>query len=457
MSTTPSTTQRPLSRRASSGEPRPPRTRSRERSPRTAAARASGIASAPRPARCATATAARRVRLLPPPSRRTSALMRELGLDAFRFSIAWPRILPEGRGRVNEPGLDFYDRFVDELLANGIEPFVTLYHWDLPQALEDAGGWPERATVEAFASTPRSSARRLGDRVGRWITQNEPWVIALARLRARRARAGAHRARRRRRRRPSRPARARPRGRGAPPRGARRPGRHHARPVADATRPASRRGRRRRPRARQRVATAGSSTRSSAASTRPTRSSGFAPVAPPVRDGDLETIAAPLDFLGVNYYQRHDRRPRSRRRPPDRAPGGLDLHRDGLGGLARRRSSTCSCASATSTTPPPIYITENGAAFGDVRRTTAASTIPSARPTSRPTSTRSARAIDAGVPVAGYFVWSLLDNFEWAQGYSKRFGIVYVDYPTLERVPKSSFHWYRDFIAGVARPPVAVS
>ena len=104
--------------------------------------------------------------------------MRELGLDAYRFSIAWPRILPEGRGRVNELGLDFYDRFVDELLANGIEPFLTLYHWDLPQALEDRGGWTVRETVEAFAEYTEVVAARLGDRVRHWITENEPWVVA---------------------------------------------------------------------------------------------------------------------------------------------------------------------------------------------------------------------------------------------------------------------------------------
>src|SRR5207302_1499812 len=106
------------------------------------------------------------------------ALMRELGLDAFRFSIAWPRVLPEGRGRVNAAGLDFYDRLVDELLANGIQPFPTLYHWDLPQALEDAGGWPERATAEAFVEYTEAVASRLGDRVKHWITHNEPWVVA---------------------------------------------------------------------------------------------------------------------------------------------------------------------------------------------------------------------------------------------------------------------------------------
>ena len=105
-------------------------------------------------------------------------LMRALGLDAFRFSIAWPRILPEGRGRVNPAGLDYYDRFVDELLANGIEPFLTLYHWDLPQALEDRGGWTSRETADAFAEYAEVVAARLGDRVRHWITVNEPWVIA---------------------------------------------------------------------------------------------------------------------------------------------------------------------------------------------------------------------------------------------------------------------------------------
>ena len=106
------------------------------------------------------------------------ALMRELGLDSFRFSIAWPRVLPDGTGRVNEAGLDFYDRLVDQLLANGIAPCVTLYHWDLPEALEDAGGWPERATAEAFVGYAEVVAARLGDRVKHWVTHNEPWVAS---------------------------------------------------------------------------------------------------------------------------------------------------------------------------------------------------------------------------------------------------------------------------------------
>jgi beta-glucosidase len=105
-------------------------------------------------------------------------LMRELGVNAYRFSIAWPRILPEGRGRVNAAGLDYYDRLVDELLAAGVEPFLTLYHWDLPQALEDRGGWPVRDTAEAFAEYAEIVAGRLGDRVRHWITQNEPWVVS---------------------------------------------------------------------------------------------------------------------------------------------------------------------------------------------------------------------------------------------------------------------------------------
>ena len=120
------------------------------------------------------------------------ALLRELGATSFRLSVAWPRILPEGRGRVNQAGLDFYDRVIDELLASEIEPLVTLYHWDLPVALEDAGGWPERSTVDAFCEYAEVVGRRLGDRVGLWLTQNEPWVARVARLRLRRARTRAN-------------------------------------------------------------------------------------------------------------------------------------------------------------------------------------------------------------------------------------------------------------------------
>ena len=386
------------------------------------------------------------------------ALMRELGLDAFRFSIAWPRIVPRGRGPVNEAGLDFYDRLVDELLAHEIEPFATLFHWDTPQALEDAGGWPSRATAEAFVDYTAAVARRLGDRVHHWITHNEPWVHAWIGHSW-----GEHA--------PGRTSeRGRRRGRASPAPLARLGGGGDPAPS-----PPMR----------------GSGSRSTWRTSirRPTRPEDEAAawqvdgegnrwfldpifrgaypadllernelVAPFVEDGDLETISAPLDFLGVNNYSRF----------VVRAGADGPGDRERLGGAAAptwagrciRTGSTRSWSAppATmrrprSTSPRTVPLSATSAA------TTAACTIPSGPPTSSRTSPRSRARSRDGAPVKGYFVWSLLDNFEWQHGYSKRFGIVYVDYPTLERVPKDSFYWYRDFIAsnpGVPRPsPVA--
>ncbi len=372
-------------------------------------------------------------------------LMRELGLDAYRFSIAWARILPEGRGRINEPGLDFYDRFVDELLANGIEPFLTLYHWDLPQALEDRGGWPARETVEAFAEYTEVVAARLGDRVRHWITQNEPWVIAWLGYGT---------------------------GQDAPGRvseaDAVAAGHHvllaHGRAVQVLRRDV--------PGAKvgitidlipmhpltDSVADGEAARLEDAVRNRwfldpllrgeyPAEAMPrFGPMLPSLGADDLRTISEPLDFLGVNYYRRHVVRadPASGMPQVVQPEGseytgmGWEIHPDALSELLVRLHDDYEV--------PPLYITENGAAFADElvdghiddprriayieRHLDAAS-----------------HALAAGVPLAGYFVWSLLDNFEWSRGYSQRFGIVHVDFETLERVPKTSYAWYRDFIA----------
>ena len=377
-------------------------------------------------------------------------LMRELGLGAFRFSVAWPRIVPEGRGRVNAAGLDFYDRFVDELLAAGIEPFVTLYHWDLPQALEERGGWPARETVDAYAEYVAVVADRLGDRVKHWITQCEPWVIAWL-------------------------------GYGV---GEHAPGRtsepdalaaaHHVLLAHGRAAEVLRR--------ETRGAKVGITidlvafhpltdsaddreavTRSDAFRNRwildPVLTGGyppellerFAPALPPVESGDMQTIAAPLDFLGVNYYTRSIVRADAGGNPIDvssngaeRTGMGWEVYPDGLYELLVRLHGEYDL--------PPLYVTENGAAFPDSRRN---GTVDDPRRISYVQRHVHAirRAIDDGVPVHGYFLWSLLDNFEWTHGYSQRFGIVYVDYETLERVPKASYYWYRDLIAGSAPLP----
>jgi beta-glucosidase len=381
-------------------------------------------------------------------------LMRDLGLDAFRFSIAWPRVMPEGRGRINEAGLDFYDRLVDELLAHDIEPFATLFHWDTPQALEDAGGWPARATAKAFTEYTEAVVRRLGDRVRYWITHNEPWVHAWI----------------------------------GHSWGMHAPGRtseadavataHHlllshgwAAEVIRAATPGAQ------------VGISLNLAHSYPASDTPEDEAaawhvdgeanrwfldplfrGAYPadllernelVAPVLEDGDLVAMAAPLDFLGVNNYFRFvvsagDEGPRMERvEESQHTDMGWEVYPDGLRQLLVRVARDYS--------PAAIYVTENGAAFGDVRGHDGHVHDPERTAFLDTHIAAVSQAIDEGAPVKGYFVWSLLDNFEWSFGYSKRFGIVYVDYPTLERVPKDSFYWYRDFIASRTPAPAPIA
>jgi len=385
-------------------------------------------------------------------------LMKELGLDAFRFSIAWPRVLPQGRGAVNQAGLDFYDRLVDELLAHQIEPFATLFHWDLPQALEDEGGMRVRSTAEAYVEYTEAVVARLGDRVQHWITHNEPWVYAWI------GNAWGWHA----------------------------PGRtSEADAVAVAHHLLLSHGwavqaiRRLSPDARvgitlnlTHVYPATETPEDEAAAYQRDGESnrwfldplfrGSYPadllernelVAPLVLDGDLETISAPLDLLGVNNYSRFiveagPDGPRTVSNPgAEHTDMGWEVYPDGLHDVLVRV--------ARDYEPAAIYITENGAAFPDVRVHDGG--VHDVERTAYLQSYIAAvgRAIAADAPVKGYFVWSLLDNFEWAFGYSKRFGIVYIDFPTLERVPKDSFYWYRDLIAsgrGAPRPsPIAAA
>jgi beta-glucosidase len=368
-------------------------------------------------------------------------LMRELGLGAFRFSIAWPRILPDGRGRVNAAGLDFYDRLVDDLLAAGITPFPTLFHWDTPQALEEAGGWPARATAEAFVEYAEVVAERLGDRITHWTTHNEPWVVAWI----------------------------------GHAWGIHAPGRtsesdaiaaaHHLLLshgwAVDVLRRAS-------PKAEvgivlnlEHVDPASEAPADVAAAHEVDGTAnrwyldplfkGAYPAdvrfEPPVQDGDLEAISAPIDFLGVNNYFRFVVRAGQNGdgpqivKDPD-APAtdmGWEVHPESLYKLLVRV--------AREYAPRALYVTENGAAYGDVRAHDGGVHDPERTEYLQGHIDAVLRAAADGAPVKGYFVWSFLDNFEWSLGYSKRFGIVYVDYPTLERVPKDSFYWYRDLIA----------
>ena len=367
-------------------------------------------------------------------------LMRSLGIGAFRLSVAWPRILPEGRGRVNQAGLDFYDRLVDDLLANGLDPYVTLYHWDLPQVLEDRGGWPARETVEAFTEYTEVVVSRLGDRVRHWITQNEPWVASWL-------------------------------GYGL---GVHAPGRksdsdalaagHH---ILVAHGRAAEVLRREAPASEVGIAIdlvpmypfsdneadVEAAHREDGFRNRwflePVLGRGYPEdmlerydeILPTIEDGDMDTIAAPLDFLGINYYTRSVVRASVGEVPAEGAEHtemGWEVYPDGLYRLLVHLQTVYE--------PPELYITENGAAFADAREN---GRVADSRRVSYLEGHLDAvvAAIAEGVPVRGYFLWSLLDNFEWAFGYSRRFGIVYVDFDTLERVPKDSFTWYRDFIA----------
>lgn len=378
------------------------------------------------------------------------AIIRALGIPAYRFSVAWPRIFPNGR-TVNPAGLDFYDRLVDELLSAGIDPWITLYHWDLPQALEDDGGWVRRSTIDAFVRFADVVSRRLGDRARNWITHNEPWCASVLGY----------------------------------AQGVHAPGRkswtdalvaaHHlllshgqAVPVirsnvagarvgiaintAECV-PAS-------PSQADRHAARcfdGELTRwfldplylgryPQDAVERHERAGHLAGGMHFVQAGDMETIRTPTDFLGINYYSRSvlrsDEIPEEQNEPrtiptPARTEVtdmGWEVYPKGLtDSLVRIHSDY---------RPASLVVTENGAAYatgpgldGSVNDTKRCDYLRRHVQACR-------HAIAAGVPVDGYFVWSLLDNFEWSFGYTKRFGIVWVDFKTQERIVKASARLY---------------
>ena len=346
------------------------------------------------------------------------ALMRTLGIDAFRFSVSWPRVLPEGSGRVNVAGLDFYDGLVDTLLDGGIEPFVNLFHWDLPQRVQDEGGWPRRTTAELFVDYAVAVVDRLGDRVTHWSTHNEPFCASWLGYGL-----GEHAP-------------------GGTSRSDAFAAAHHLLLSHGLAVPEIRR--------HARAAKVGiivdswpahpanDDPRSFAAAwaadglrnrwffdallcgTYPQDVVELHPAeVPPVRDGDLAAIATPLDWLGVNNYSRtlHDEHGRVVRAPDaELTASHWEIYPDGLREVL--------CRIHDEYAPPPLYVTEFGAAFDDVR-------VHDGRIHDVDRITYLDASIDAvdaaieeGVDVRGAFVWSLLDNFEWAEGYSKRFGLV---------------------------------
>ncbi|HEV8229013.1 MAG TPA: GH1 family beta-glucosidase [Candidatus Limnocylindria bacterium] len=370
-------------------------------------------------------------------------LMDAIGLAAYRFSISWARVLPDGRGRVNGPGLDFYDALVDALLARGIRPFVTLYHWDLPQALQDRGGWVAPETVDAFAEYASVVARRLGDRVMDWMTLNEPEVISFAGHAS-----GVHAP-------------------GLRDFGAAIRASHH---LHLAHRAGARAIRAARPGARVGIALNMSpcepATTSAADAAAATRMDGYLnrwfcdplfgrPYPEDVRElyarsfdvPLLDARAEPLDFLGVNYYARRVCRAggddplgvvRVEPEGSEYTAMGWEVHPDSLRDLLVRVTRDWA--------PRAVFVTENGAAYDDVVRD--GEVDDGARVEFlRGHITAAAEAIRLGAPLRGYFVWTLMDNFEWAHGTSKRFGLVHVDYATQRRRVKASGRWYRDLIA----------
>jgi len=392
------------------------------------------------------------------------AIMGELGLHAYRFSIAWPRVVPTGSGTVNAAGLDFYSRLVDELRSHGIRPFVTLYHWDLPQPLQDAGGWANRDTAQRFAEFCTHVAAVLGDRVDVFTTLNEPWCSAFlgyasgAHAPGVRDDAAAYRAA------------------------------HHLllahglgvqalRATLPATaevsitlnphvvRPASNIDADRRAAERVDLVTNrlfaeplrhGSYPAALVAETAAVTDWRF------VADGDLAAIAAPIDFLGVNYYQptRIGAVPADPRIPnPWPGVAGAYEHPNppphtGMGwGIDPDAFTEFLVTLAKEFAPTPLVVTENGSAFPDPDHVVDAGVHDSGR-TSYLTAHLSAlhRAIEDGADVRGYFAWSLLDNFEWAWGYAQRFGIVHVDFTSQERTVKQSGLTYLDVIRANGMP-----
>lgn len=366
------------------------------------------------------------------------ALMKSLHMNAYRFSISWPRVLPEGRGAVSEVGLGFYDRLVDTLLEAGITPFVTLYHWDLPSALQREGGWAARSTTQYFTDYAQVVAKRLGDRVKHWMTHNEPWVAAfLGHM------MGIH----------------------AP--GWRDLGlalqvAHHLLLSHGMVVPILREAAG--PNAQVGIALNLSpiypESESPADQEAARLADGFSnrwfldpifrgqypediwarfgPFVPRVAPGDMETIARAIDFLGINYYTR------SVVRAEPEAPMGYvgvrpegeytamdwEVFPEGLRALLVRLHRDYA--------PKALYITENGCAYEDAPSADGKVHDPQRVAYLKAHFAAAHRAIQEGVPLKGYFVWSLLDNFEWSFGYSRRFGIVYVDFATLQRIPKDS-------------------
>jgi beta-glucosidase len=375
------------------------------------------------------------------------ALMKEIGCNAYRFSISWPRVIPKGKGKVNPLGLSFYDRLVDALLEANITPFITLYHWDLPQALQDEGGWADRDTAYYFAEYASVVAHKLGDRVKHWITHNEPWVVSWI-------------------------------GYGW---GEHAPGirnekvaiqvSHHlllshglAVEVLKDISPDSEVG------ITLNLSPIHPASDSEEDKLAAWKQDGFLnrwfldPIfrghyppdilelysanAPKVMPGDMAIISRRIDFLGINYYSRGIVRFNPKAGPlqaegvaPEGAEFtemGWEIYPQGIYEIIMRIWKDYQ--------PKKIYITENGAAFADEIAPDGGVHDQKRIDYLREHFIQAHKAIEEGANLCGYFIWSLMDNFEWAHGFTKRFGIVYTDYPTQRRIMKDSALWYKKVI-----------
>ena len=396
-----------------------------------------------------------------------TAVLKRLGTGGYRMSLSWPRIQPSGRGAVNAKGLDYYNRVIDGLLEAGIVPALTLYHWDLPQPLQDAGGWANRDVASWFAEFAQVAGDAFGDRAGQWITLNEPWVVAHAGYRD-----GQHA-----------------------------PGiRDTAQAVAANHHLLLAHGR-----AVAALRTCGVSggigitlslavaravtpDAAGAAAFAEARQNGlyldpifrgrypelldddpgYSPAAADglVIEGDLGVIGAPLDFLGVNFYApgyvgllRPDGEPR--RGETVTGPGTVSVQPEGLPVTAMNwlvepdaLHELLTRVVAPATGALPVYITENGSAWPDYVTPDGRVHDPERVSYLRGHLAAVHQAISDGVPVKGYYAWSLLDNFEWAEGFSKRFGLAYTDFGTQERILKDSGEFYASVIAANALSPV---
>jgi beta-glucosidase len=374
------------------------------------------------------------------------ALMRELGLTAYRFSISWSRILPEGTGRVNERGLDFYRRLVDELLKAGIAPLITLYHWDLPAALDDRGGWLNRDVANWFAEYAQIVFRALDDRVRMWATLNEPWVVTdggylhgplapghrnlfeapIATHNLMRSHAAAVAAYRGIGKHqigivvnlePKYPASDSEEDRAAVQRADAYMNRQYLDPLFLGSYP-------------------------------PELAEMFGEAWPQFPQSDFDPLKQKMDFIGVNYYTRGitqndsaaivERAKRVRNPRAVYTETGWEMFPQGLTDILLWTHERYKL---------PIYVTENGAAFYDPPTPLNGRVDDPLRVEYlRLHFGAILRAIEGGADIRGYYAWSLLDNFEWALGYAKRFGIVHVDYATLERTPKASARYYSEVI-----------